>query len=214
MHPKLQTKIPEPSTSKLSEQKIVRPQHETLLPFSTGANRKVRMDVQCEQPAVIEFLLFEGCLDDEIRQRFHNVYSEEACYRTSVFRWIQEVCSGNEELRDEGRPSTPCRSDVDASMRSILQDEPNPWFRTIGVTLSTSSETVRTHLARIGSTVQASRWVPHTLMVASPCASNCFASYGHTRTRKGMVLSPGTKVGSTMDISAIGYGRQDMKIHL
>jgi hypothetical protein len=59
------------------------------------------MDVKQRQRTVIEFLLLEGCAGDEIATRLQNVYGEDADYRASVFRWIQEIRRGNEELRNE-----------------------------------------------------------------------------------------------------------------
>jgi hypothetical protein len=116
-----------------------------------------------KQRAVIEFLLLEGRSGDEIAQRLHNVYGQDADCRAPVFRWIQEARRGNKERGDEGCPGKPCRYEVDAVIRSILQDTPNPSLRTIGETLLISPETVRFHMARIGSTLKAIRWIPHTL---------------------------------------------------
>jgi hypothetical protein len=62
------------------------------------------MDVKQKQRAVTEFLLLEGCARDEIAARLQNVYGEDAYCRASVFRSIQEIRRGNEELRNEGRP--------------------------------------------------------------------------------------------------------------
>jgi hypothetical protein len=81
----------------------------------------------------------------------------------SVFRWTEEARHGKEELRDEGRPESPCRYEVDAAIGPIPQDEPNAWLWTIGESLLISPERVRTHMARIGDTHKALRWIPHTL---------------------------------------------------
>jgi hypothetical protein len=106
----------------------------------------------------MEFLLLEGRPGDEIAQRLHNVFGQDAYCRVSVFRWIQEVRRGNEELRDEGRPCTPCRYEVDAAIQSILEDEPKTSVWIIVEASLISPETVRTHMARIGSTLRAFRW--------------------------------------------------------
>jgi transposase len=121
------------------------------------------MEIKDKQRAVIEFLLLEGCAGDEIAIRLRNVYGEDAYSRATVFRWITEVRRGNEELRNEGRPGRPCRHEIDAVIRSILRDEPNASLRTIAERLAISPETVRTHLSRIGYTLKALRWIPHTL---------------------------------------------------
>jgi hypothetical protein len=85
--------------------------------------------------------------------------------RASVFRWIQEVRPGNEELRSEGRPGRLCQHEVDAAIRSIPHDEPSALLRIIAETLGISPETVRTHIdmARIGDVLKALRWIPHIL---------------------------------------------------
>jgi hypothetical protein len=49
MHPKLQAKIAQLSTSKSEEDKIARSQHETVWRFSDGGDRKVLMNVKQEQ---------------------------------------------------------------------------------------------------------------------------------------------------------------------
>jgi transposase len=121
------------------------------------------MDVKQKQRAVIEFLLVEACAGDEIATRLQNVYGEDAYCCASVFRWIQEIRRGNEGLRNEGRPGRPCRHEVEAAILSILQDEPSVSLRTIAETLAISPDTVRTHMTRIGSTLKALRWIPHTL---------------------------------------------------
>jgi hypothetical protein len=108
------------------------------------------------------FALIEASQGDEIAQRLHNVYGQDAYCRASVFRWIEEVGRGKEELRDENRPGYS-RYEVDPAIRSILQDEPNAWLWTIGETLSISPETVRTDMTRMGYTLKALRWIPYTL---------------------------------------------------
>jgi transposase len=99
----------------------------------------------------------------QIAARLRNVYDEDAYSRATVFRWINEVRRGNEELRNEGKPGTPCRQETDAAIRSILRDKPNASLRTIPETVRISPETVRTHLSRIGYTLKALRWIPHAL---------------------------------------------------
>jgi hypothetical protein len=141
------------------------------------------MDVRQKQRALIECLLFEGRPGDEIAQRLHDVYGQDAHCRASVFQWIQEVRRSNEELRNEGRPGSGCRHEVDATIRSIPQDEPSTSLRTIAETLAISRETVRPHMARIGYTVKASRWIPHTLTTELK------------RTRVTMCLHPFPKLG-------------------
>jgi transposase len=115
------------------------------------------MDVKSKQRAVMEFLLVEGCAGDEIAARLQNMYGEDAYCRASMFRWIQEIGRGSEELRNEGRPGRPCRHEADAAIGSILQDEPSASLRTIAETSAISPETVRTHMARIGYTLRALR---------------------------------------------------------
>jgi hypothetical protein len=43
------------------------------------------MDIEQRQGVMIEFLLFEGLPGDEIAQRLHDVYDQDAYYRASVF---------------------------------------------------------------------------------------------------------------------------------
>jgi DNA-binding CsgD family transcriptional regulator len=145
------------STFEPHDHEILRSKQKTWRAFSESGNRKVTMDVKLTQRTVIEFLLREGCARDEIATRLQNVYGEDAYYCASVFRSIQETRRGNEELRNEGRPGRPCRREVDAAIRSILQDEPSDSLRTIAETLVISPETVRTHMTRIGSTLKALR---------------------------------------------------------
>jgi hypothetical protein len=80
-----------------------------------------------------------------------------------VFRSINEVRRGNEELRNEGKPGKPCRSEVGTAVRSILRDEPNASLTKIVETLGISPETVRIHLSRIAYTFTALRWTPNAL---------------------------------------------------
>jgi hypothetical protein len=56
------------------------------------------MDVEQKQRAIIEFLLLEGCEDDNIVLCLQNGYGPDAYYRASVFRWMNEIRRGNEEL--------------------------------------------------------------------------------------------------------------------
>jgi hypothetical protein len=72
--------------------------------FVNGQNGKVIIDLKDKQPAIIEFLLLEGYPGGEIAIRFRNVWGSAACSRASVFRWINEVRHGNEELRNKGHP--------------------------------------------------------------------------------------------------------------
>jgi DNA-binding NarL/FixJ family response regulator len=121
------------------------------------------MDVKQKQGTVIEFLLLEGCAGDEIATRLQNVDGEDTYCRASVLRWILEIQRGNEELGNEGRPGRPCRHEVDATIRSILQGKPSASLRTIAETLAISPETVRTHMTRIGYPLKALCWIAHTL---------------------------------------------------
>jgi histone-lysine N-methyltransferase SETMAR len=121
------------------------------------------MDVKDKQRTVIEFLLLEGCSGDEITIRLKRVYGSAAYCRASVFRWINEVRRGNEELRNEGRPGRPYRYETDAAIRSILREDPNASLRMIAETLSISPETVRAHMSRIGYVLKSLRWIPHAL---------------------------------------------------
>jgi hypothetical protein len=62
---------------------------------------KVTMDLKDKQRAVIEFPLLEGCTGEEIVMRLRSVYVLVTYYHVSVFRWIDEVRRGSEELRNE-----------------------------------------------------------------------------------------------------------------
>jgi DNA-binding NarL/FixJ family response regulator len=99
---------------------------------------------------VIEFLLLEGRESDGIVLRLQNAYRRDAYYRASVFRWMNEIHRGNEELRNVERPGRPSRYETDAALRSTLRDDPNALLRIITDMLSISPETVRTHMSRIG----------------------------------------------------------------
>jgi transposase len=121
------------------------------------------MDVMQKQQAVIKFYLVEGCEGDDIVLRLQNSYGGDAYCRASVFRWMNEIHRGNEELRNEGRPGRPYHYEKDAALLSILRDDPNASFRTITDTLSISPETVRTQMSRIGYTLKSLQWIPHAL---------------------------------------------------
>jgi transposase len=121
------------------------------------------MNVRQKQRAVIEFLLLEGREYDDIVLRLRNAYGRDVSGRASVFRWMNKIRLGNEELRNEGRPGRPCRCETDAALRSVLRDDPNACLRTIADTLSISPATVRTHLSRIAYTLKSLRWIPHAL---------------------------------------------------
>jgi hypothetical protein len=95
--------------------------------------------------------------------RFQNVSDQDAYCPMSVFRWIHEVCRGNEDLQNEGHSGRSCQHEIDAAIQSIRQDESNASLRAIGDTLSISLETVRIHMARIGYPLKALRWIPHIL---------------------------------------------------
>jgi hypothetical protein len=112
------------------------------------------MDVKVRQRAVIEFLLLEGCTDEETAIRLRNVYSSDASCYGSIFRRINDVRSGNKELCNEGRPRRPYGCEKGVAIPSILQDEPNASLRTIAETLSISPETFRTHMSRVGYTLK------------------------------------------------------------
>jgi hypothetical protein len=131
--------------------------------FSKWWNRKVTMYVKKKQRAVIEFLLLEGCKGGDIDLLFQNAYGRDAYCRTSVFRWMNEIHRGKKEFRSEGRPGRPYRYETDAALRSILRDDPNASVQTIADTLSISPETARTHMSRIGDTLEFLRWIPHAL---------------------------------------------------
>jgi hypothetical protein len=121
------------------------------------------MDFKQKQRAVIKFLLSEGCEDGDIVLRLQNTYSRDAYCRALVFRWMNEIRRGNDRLRNERRPGRTHRYETDAALRSILRDDPNASLRTIAGTLSTSPETVRTHMLRIGYTQKSLRWIAHAL---------------------------------------------------
>jgi transposase len=117
------------------------------------------MDVKDKQQAVIEFLMLEGCSEEEIVTRLQNVSGSAAYCHASVFKWINEVCSDNEELRNKGRPGRLYRHETDAAIRSILQEGLNVSLRTIAESLLISRETVRTH---IGGSKNRDRGAPHS----------------------------------------------------
>jgi hypothetical protein len=58
------------------------------------------MDVKQNQRAVIEFLLIEGCEGDDIVLPLQNAYGRYAYCPVSVFKWMNEIRRGNEELRN------------------------------------------------------------------------------------------------------------------
>jgi hypothetical protein len=74
------------------------------------------MDVKQKQRDVIEFLILKGCEDHDIVLRLPNAYGRDAYCRASVLRWMNEICRGNEEFRNEDAPETlllrdgPCSS--------------------------------------------------------------------------------------------------------
>jgi hypothetical protein len=109
------------------------------------------------------FLPFEGCEGDDIVLRLQDAYGRDAYCRISVFRWMNEVRRGNEELRNEGHTGRPCRYETDATFRSVMRNDPNASFQTTADTLSISPETVRTHMSRIGYTLKSLRWILHAL---------------------------------------------------
>jgi transposase len=117
------------------------------------------MDINQKQRAVIEFLLFEGYEDDDIVLCLQNAHGRDAHCPASVFRWMNEIRRGNEELRNERRPGKPYRYKTDAALRSILRDDPNASLRIIADRLSISLEMVRTHMSRIGYTPESVRWI-------------------------------------------------------
>jgi hypothetical protein len=57
------------------------------------------MGVKGKQRHVIEFLLLEECTGAEIVIRVRNANGSAVYCRTSVLKWISEVCGGNEERR-------------------------------------------------------------------------------------------------------------------
>jgi hypothetical protein len=65
------------------------------------------MDVEQKQQAVVKFLLLEGREVDDIVLRLQNAYDRDAYCQGLVFRWMNEIHRGNEELRNEGRPGDP-----------------------------------------------------------------------------------------------------------
>jgi hypothetical protein len=130
---------------------------EILRIFLNGGTGKVTMDVRQKQRAVIEFLLLKGCEGDDIVLRLQNAYGRDPYCRASVFRWMNEIRRGNEELQNEGRPGRPYRYETDTALRSIPRDDPNASLRTIADTLLISPETVHTHMSRIDYTLKSLR---------------------------------------------------------
>jgi predicted transcriptional regulator len=92
--------------------------------------------------------MLEGCPSDEIVIFLRNVSGY-----TSVFRSINEIHRGSEELRNEGRPGRPYQNETDA-IQSILQEDPNASLRTVAETLSFSPQTVRMHMLWKGYTLK------------------------------------------------------------
>jgi hypothetical protein len=76
---------------------------------------------------------------------------------------MNKIRRGNEELRNQGRLGRPRRYETDATLRSILRDDPNALLRTIADTSSISMKTVRTHISRVGCTLKSLQWIPHAL---------------------------------------------------
>jgi hypothetical protein len=119
------------------------------------------MGVKPKQRAVIEFLLLGECESDDIVLRLQNAYGRDTYCRVSVFRWMNEICHGNEEVGNEERPGRPSRCERGAAICSVLRDDPNASLRTIAGMLSISPETVRTHMSRIARTLKSLRWTRH-----------------------------------------------------
>jgi predicted DNA-binding protein YlxM (UPF0122 family) len=76
---------------------------------------------------------------------------------------MNEICRGNEELRNDGRAGRPYRHETDAVLRSILRYDPDTSLRIIADTLSISPETVCTHILRMGYTLKSLRWILQAL---------------------------------------------------
>jgi hypothetical protein len=123
----------------------------------------VTVDANQKQRAVIEFLLLEGCEGSGIVLRLQNAPGRDVYCRASVFRCMNEIRRGNEELRNKGRPGRLYRYETYATLPSILRDDPNVSLRTIADTLSISPEMVRVRMSRIGDTLKSLRWIPHAL---------------------------------------------------
>jgi hypothetical protein len=70
------------------------------------------MDVKDKQPAVIEFMLLEGCNGEEIAIHLRNVHIPAGYCFVSVFKWISDIRGGNERLRNKCAPESP----VDAKL--------------------------------------------------------------------------------------------------
>jgi hypothetical protein len=131
-------------------------------------NRKSDIGHQAEfllqkQRTLIELFLFEERECDDIVLRLQNADGRDTYCRVSVFRWMNEICRSNKELRNEGRPGGPYRYETDSALRSILRNDPNASLRTIADTLPISPETVRTHMSRIGYALKLLWWIPHAL---------------------------------------------------
>jgi hypothetical protein len=94
--------------------------NEILRIFLNGGTGKVTMDVKQKQRAVIEYLLLEECEGDGIVPRLQNASHRDAYCRASGFRWMNEICCGKEELRNEGHTGRPNRYEMDAALGSIL----------------------------------------------------------------------------------------------
>jgi hypothetical protein len=114
--------------------------------------------------------------------RLQSVYGSAAYCRVSVFKWISKVRRGNEE-----RPGICYQHETDAAIGPILQEDANASLRTITETLTTSSETVRTYMSRIGYTPKTLRWIFHALTCElkqvrlTQCLQLLSKLRGHTR---------------------------------
>jgi predicted DNA-binding transcriptional regulator AlpA len=82
------------------------------------------MHTKHKQRAVIEFLLLDGRSGDEIIIHLRKVYEKAAYSRTTVFRWINQIRSGNSELQSDKSPGRAPRSEMDGGIRNILRDNP------------------------------------------------------------------------------------------
>jgi hypothetical protein len=99
------------------------------------------------------------------------------------------------------------------TFRSILRDDPNVSLRTMADTLSISSETVRTHMSRVGYSLKSLRWIPHVLTseLKHVCFDLCLQlypklrAYAHDNRRH---LITGMRVGFIANMFGTGYGRR------
>jgi hypothetical protein len=114
-----------------------------------------------ELRCVIRFLLKDGFLPKEIRDRLNRVYGEDAMKKSQVFFWVEGVRRGREDLRDPKRPGRPSTVDFDSILAHKLEINPHTTVRKLALSLKVSPQTVTTHLREgLGMKCYHLPWVP------------------------------------------------------